>query len=137
MREAPCDGSRCVSWIKPDVMARAREFLTAAQAAAAGDNVAALRLREIEWHFRYAELAGPAFSLWLKALRSRRSSPNPELMREAIRLGKAAIAYRDEMLKKHPDERFRTAWRLSGYVKGRGGKLCWYKLLEELERRSK
>ncbi|MDD5679427.1 MAG: DUF4838 domain-containing protein [Kiritimatiellae bacterium] len=128
MRVSGCSHVAATSWIKPEAIAAARGHLDAAHKAAAGDETAAVRLREFEWHFRYSELAGSAIELWFRVVRGDR---DPELMREAIRLGEAAIAFRSEMLQKYPDVRFRTAWRMSGYVEKDGS---WRNLLAQMEK---
>ncbi len=102
-----------------------RKNMDAARAAAAGDAVATAR--PFEWHLGYCEKAGPAFALWYRVLRGER---DPALMREAIRLGKEALAYRAAMEKQFPNEPFRAGWRRSTSV-GKNGN--WIRMLAELE----
>ncbi len=127
MRTSGCAHSLCISWVKPETMAALRGHLAAAQTAAAGDETVMARLRPFEWQCGYTELAGPAITAWLRWLRGQR---DPALLREAIRLGEAALAYRDAIRKQHPNEPFPIGWRMDGYV-GRNG--SWHALLAEME----
>lgn len=129
MQTAGCSHNRVISWITPEVVAEAQKYLDAALAAAAGDDVALLRLREFEWHFRFTVLAGPAYQLWLRVLVN--GERKPELMREAIRLGEEAIAYKTEMMQKHPGELFKAGYGLARSLKKDGE---WYRLLEQVEK---
>ena len=54
------------------------------------------------------------------------------MMREAIRLGEAALAYRAAILQEFPDEPFSAGWRLRERL-GRDGD--WRELLKKLEQR--
>lgn len=128
--ESPCSGSYVIDWATPEVLAAAGHCLDSALAAVKDDEIASLRLREWEWHFRYMELAAPAYVLWLRALRAPRDDPHPEWMREAIRLGQAAEAYKKEKMQQYPNERFYVGWGVVKHLKE-----DWYPTLNRLEKR--
>ncbi len=130
MQTAACQHCYATSWMTPATMQAARRRLDAAHAAAEGDPAVAPRLREYEWHFRYSEMAGPAYNLGLQAMATRKTDLNPEILRKAIKLGEAALAYRKAMLEKHPGARFPTGHRLCNHA-GEDGD--WRKLLAEIE----
>ncbi|MDD5679433.1 MAG: DUF4838 domain-containing protein [Kiritimatiellae bacterium] len=131
MQTAGCNHCHVTLWMKPEVMAAARRHLDAAHAAAAGDATVGKRLRQFEAHFHYMELAGPAHNKFFRVYYGER---DPELMREAIKLGEAALAYQAEMLKEYPDEPFPTGGKMRGYVGADGD---WPKLLESIEKAKK
>jgi hypothetical protein len=129
MQDAGCSHVRVTSWITPEVVAEAQKHLDAAKAAATGDEVALLRLREFEWHLRFNALAGPAYERWVKVVAQ--GERNPEVMREAIKLGEEALAYKKEMLQKHPGELFKAGYNLASDLRQNG---AWHRLLEQVEK---
>ncbi len=131
MQTAGCSHVSATSWMTPANMEAAKQHLDAAQQAAAGDAKALARLGQIERNLRYSELAGPAFELWFRVAKGER---DPALMREAIRLGEAALAYREEMRQKYPDENFRAGFRMVDQA-GKDGR--WHALLKQLEAEQK
>lgn len=127
MQMAGCSHVSATSWMTPANLALVKCHLEAAQAAVATDTTAALRLRELVWHFNYMELAGQAYELWFRVVKGER---NPELMREAIKLGEAALAYKQEMETQNPDARFYVGWGMQRQVRKN---TAWVRLLKQLE----
>jgi len=130
MQKSGCSHVAATSWVQPPAVAAARTHLTNALAAAAGDQPALRRLREIDWHFNYTALAGAAYELWFRVVRGER---DPALMREAIRQGEAALAYMRETKAQYPEERFYAGWRMRTHIMDRNKKGAWSRLLEQLE----